>query len=72
MARGKGKDGKPAKRPIGRHEHTDKKRVNNPSVGLVTPETEPVAPTAKTYGYKLPVPLVRPGKDLDYDPHLDP
>ncbi|MCL6566745.1 MAG: site-specific DNA-methyltransferase [Acidobacteriia bacterium] len=76
MARGKGKGGKRSgagrKRAIERYEHTDKKRVNNPPVGLVTPETDPPAPTHKTYEYHLPVPSVRPGKDLDYDPHLDP
>ena len=37
--------GKPSKRPIERYEHSDKKRINNPPVGLVTPETDPVAPT---------------------------
>ena len=72
MARGKGNSGKPAKRAIGRYEHTDKKRVNNPPVGLVAPETDPVAPVQKTYEYELPVPSVRPGQELDYDPHLDP
>jgi adenine-specific DNA-methyltransferase len=54
--RGKGRP-KPSKRKIERYEHTDKKRTNNPSVGLVTPETDPPAPARKTY---------------DYDPHLDP
>jgi len=71
MPRGKGKTGKAAgqstgqgtgpsterKRPIEPYEHTDKKRVNNPEVGLVTPQTDPYAPTHKTY---------------EYDPHLDP
>ena len=75
MARGKGKSsggGHPKKRPIERYEHTDKKRVNNPPVGLVTPETDPPLPTHKVYDYIQPVPTVKPGKDLDYDPHLDP
>lgn len=57
MVRGKGKGGKPPKRPIERYEHRDKKRVNNPPVGLVTPQTDPPAATRKTY---------------QYDPHLDP
>ena len=75
MARGKGKNGgnaHPKKRPIERYEHTDKKRINNPPVGLVTPETDPLLPTHKIYDYIEPVPTVKPGKSLDYDPHLDP
>lgn len=75
MARGKGKnngDAHPKKRPIDRYEHKDKKRINNPPVGLVTPETDPPLPTHKIYDYIQPVPTVNPGKDLDYDPHLDP
>lgn len=66
------KPAKSGKRPIERYEHTDKKRVNNPPVGLVTPETDPLLPTHKVYDYVEPVPSVKPGKDLDYDPHLDP
>lgn len=57
MARGKPKAAKLPKRRIERYEHIDKKRVNNPPVGLVTPDTDPPAPTRKTY---------------EYDPHLDP
>src|SRR3990172_1695862 len=57
MARGKGKGGKSDKRPIERYEHKDKKRINNPPVGLVTPSTDPPAVTRKTY---------------QHDPHLDP
>ena len=72
MARRTATGGKPPKRPIDRYEHTDKKRINNPPVGLVTPETDPPLPTHKTYNYVQPVPSVKPGKDLDYDPHLDP
>jgi len=45
------------KRPIESYEHTDKKRLNNPPVGLVTPQTDPDAGTKQTY---------------IYDPHLDP
>ena len=45
------------KRPIESYEHRDKQRVNNPPVGLVTPETDPDAGAKKTYAY---------------DPHLDP
>jgi adenine-specific DNA-methyltransferase len=63
---------KPPKRPIERYEHRDKKRINNPPVGLVTPETDPVAPTHKTYDYVPPVPSVKPRQQLEYDPHLDP
>jgi adenine-specific DNA-methyltransferase len=75
MARGKNKSsgsGHPKKRAIERYEHTDKKRINNPPVGLVTPETDPPLPTHKGYDYVQPVPSLKPGKDLDYDPHLDP
>jgi adenine-specific DNA-methyltransferase len=60
------------KRAIDRYEHTGKQRINNPPVGLVTPETDPPLPTHKIYEYIPPVPTVKPGKDLDYDPHLDP
>ena len=45
-----------AGRDIGFYEHLDKERVNNPPVGLVTPETDRDA-AAKTYAH---------------DPHLDP
>jgi adenine-specific DNA-methyltransferase len=72
MAPGRGKGGKPSKRPIERYEHKGKQRINNPPVGLVTPETDPVAPTHKTYDYPAPVPSVKPREELDYDPHLDP
>jgi adenine-specific DNA-methyltransferase len=70
--RKKGTGGTPTKRPIERYEHSDKKRINNPPVGLVTPETDPVAPTHKSYDYVAPVPSVKPRQELDYDPHLDP
>ncbi|HYL09960.1 MAG TPA: hypothetical protein VEU31_04425 [Candidatus Acidoferrales bacterium] len=36
---------KARKRPIEQYEHKDKKRVNNPPVGLVTPQTDPPAPS---------------------------
>jgi adenine-specific DNA-methyltransferase len=72
MPRGKTSGGKRSKRPIERYEHKGKKRINNPPVGLVTPETDPVAPTHKTYEYITPVPSVKPRQELDYDPHLDP
>src|SRR3989475_12800669 len=72
MVRGRGKDEKQSKRPIERYKHKDKKRINNPPVGLVTPETDPVAPTHKTYDYVAPVPSVKARQELDYDPHLDP
>src|SRR5712691_8450351 len=72
MPRKKSTGGMPTKRPIERYEHTDKKRINNPPVGLVTPETDPVLPTHKVYDYVAPVPSVKPRQELDYDPHLDP
>ena len=62
----------PKKRAIDRYEHAGKKRVNNPPVGLVTPETDPPLPTHKVYDYVEPIPEVKPGKKLSYDPHLDP
>ncbi len=46
-----------AKRPIESYEHKGKQRVNNPPVGLVTPDTDPDAGAKKNYAY---------------DPHLDP
>ena len=46
----------PAKRPIEQYAHADKKRANNPPVGLVKPENDPDG-GKKTYAY---------------DPHLDP
>jgi adenine-specific DNA-methyltransferase len=63
---------KSKKRPIEQYAHPDKKRVNNPPVGLVTPLTDPPTPTHRTYEHHPPVPSVRTGKQLDYDPHLDP
>ena len=45
-----------AKRPIESYDHRDKERLNNPPVGLVTPDTDRDA-GRKTYAY---------------DPHLDP
>jgi len=44
-------------RPIESYDHPDKERVNNPPVGLVTPQTDPDLGTQHTYAY---------------DPHLDP
>ncbi len=49
------KSGK-SNRPIESYQHTGKDRLNNPPVGLVTPETDPDAGT-QTYAY---------------DPHLNP
>jgi len=47
-----------AKRPIEYYEHKDKQRLNNPPVGLVTPETDTdTGQRRNTYAY---------------DPHLDP
>ena len=45
-----------SKRPIESYDHRDKERLNNPPVGLVTPETDRDT-ERKTYAY---------------DPHLDP
>jgi hypothetical protein len=47
-----------AKKPIKQYDHKDKKRANNPPVGLVKPETDPDMP-AKKYAY-----------DQHLDPHL--
>ena len=46
-----------SKRLIESYQHKDKRRANNPPVGLVTPQTDPDAGRKKTYAY---------------DPHLDP
>jgi adenine-specific DNA-methyltransferase len=48
--------GKTDQRPIEHYTHDDKERLNNPPVGLVTPDTDP--DTGK--------------KTYQYDPHLDP
>lgn len=45
------------KKPIESYDHKDKKRANNPPVGLVTPDTDPDHGKKKTY---------------EFDPHLDP
>lgn len=45
------------KKQIEHYAHRDKKRVNNPPVGLVTPASDPPETAKKTY---------------QYDPHLDP
>jgi len=37
------------KRPIESYEHKDEQRVNNPPVGLVTPETDPDTGQKRTY-----------------------
>ena len=44
------------KKPIENYDHTDKKRLNNPPVGLVTPDTD--KDSGKT--------------TYQYDPHIDP
>lgn len=46
------------KRSVETYEHRDKERLNNPPVGLVTPDTDPDAGQKK--------------KTYSYDPHLDP
>ncbi len=45
------------KKSVEQYAHTEKKRINNPPVGLVTPQTDPDHGTRKEY---------------EYDPHLDP
>jgi len=47
---------KPDKKPIETYEHKDKQRLNNPPVGLVTPETD------REEG----------SRSYSHDPHLDP
>lgn len=47
----------PKKRIIERYDHARAERVNNPPVGLVTPDTDQETAPAKTYSF---------------DPHLDP
>lgn len=49
--------GQEKRKDIEQYEHLGKTRVNNPPVGLVTPETDPDRGQKKTYAY---------------DPHLDP
>lgn len=56
MARSKNTKAKSNKKPIVQYDHQDKKRKNNPPVGLVTPQTDRDE-GKKTYAY---------------DPHLDP
>lgn len=45
------------KQSVEQYEHTGQERVNNPPVGLVTPQTDPDQGARKSY---------------EYDPHLDP
>jgi adenine-specific DNA-methyltransferase len=49
--------GQEKRKDIEQYNHQDKMRVNNPPVGLVTPETDPDTGKRKSY---------------TYDPHLDP
>ena len=48
---------KKTEKKIEQYEHSNKKRANNPPVGLVTPKSDPDTGEKKTY---------------EYDPHLDP
>jgi adenine-specific DNA-methyltransferase len=52
-----GRKGAGTKRKVESYQHTDKTRLNNPPVGLVTPATDPETRDKKKYAY---------------DPHLDP
>ena len=45
------------KKPIEQYDHKGKQRLNNPPVGLVTPQTDPESGKKTKY---------------QYDPHLDP
>ena len=56
------KNKKTDKKPIEQYDHKGKKRVNNPPVGLVTPET---APDTDSRG-------ILQNARYAYDPHLDP
>jgi adenine-specific DNA-methyltransferase len=47
---------KPEKKPIDQYDHREAKRINNPPVGLVTPETD------RDAGKQM----------YAYDPHIDP
>ncbi|MEQ8974221.1 MAG: site-specific DNA-methyltransferase [Coleofasciculus sp. C1-SOL-03] len=47
---------KPEQRPIEQYRHKNEQRVNNPPIGLVTPDTDPDMGS----------------KEYAYDPHLDP
>jgi len=58
MARNK----KTEKKPIEQYDHKGKKRINNPPVGLVTPETDPDMDCGGDSRIARYV----------YDPHLDP
>jgi len=69
-AAAKAKAKKNGKRPIEPYQHSGKQRINNPPVGLVTPQTDPDLPTHRIYDYIQPVPSLR--QPLDYDPHLPP
>ncbi|MCX5637487.1 MAG: DNA methyltransferase, partial [Planctomycetota bacterium] len=51
------KRNKQTKKPIEQYDHKDKKRLNNPPVGLVTPQTDPESGKKTKY---------------QYDEHLDP
>ncbi len=46
-----------SRKKIEQYDHSDKERVNNPPVGLVTPSSDPDRGEKKAY---------------QYDPHLDP
>ena len=48
---------KSTQKPIESYDHKDKKRLNNPPVGLVTPQNDPDKGKKQTY---------------TYDPHLEP
>lgn len=47
---------KNSSKDIGQYDHKDKDRINNPPIGLVTPDTD----------------IDSPKKGYSYDPHLDP
>ncbi len=53
-----------AKKPIESYDHKDKKRAIDPSVGLVTPDTDPDHGKKKTYEYDPQLVWGRPAKNL--------
>jgi adenine-specific DNA-methyltransferase len=68
MARKKKSD---TRRRIENYEHRDKERVNNPPVGLVTPDTDPDAGQKKKRYVYPPAPQSEAARQAG-DPHLDP
>jgi len=66
MARGKKTENE---RPIETYEHKDKQRVNNPPVGLATPDTDPDVGVKKTHAYD---PHLAPPHGIKYGSNFQP